>query len=125
MPPVLGEDKAGGHQANKGKHQGQEVLMHQLRYTKTVLCNLIFLIPREVPRPASCLFAKLKAVETEQTITCLQNRTSSQKNERISFAPPQVYVTSLDSPHLRRISENRRIVFCHLNSSILLYSGTC
>lgn len=57
MPPVLGEDKAGGgHQANKGKQQGQEVLMHQLRYTKIVLCNLIFLIPPEVPKPASCLF---------------------------------------------------------------------
>lgn len=68
MPPVLGEDKAGGHQASKGKRQGHEFLLHQLRSTKTVLCNLIF-FPPEVPRPASCLFAKLKAMEAEQTIT--------------------------------------------------------
>lgn len=84
MPPVLGEDKDGGHQEDKGKHQGQEFLMHQLRYTKTVLCNLIFFSPPEVPRPASCIFAKLKAMEAEQTTTRLQNRTSSQKNERQS-----------------------------------------
>lgn len=53
MPPVLEEDKAGRHQADKGKHQEQELLMHQLRCTKTVLCNLIFFFPPEVPRPAS------------------------------------------------------------------------
>lgn len=83
MPPVLSEDKAGGHQADKGKHQGQEFLMYQLRYTKMVLCNVIF-FPPEVPSPALCLFAKLKAMETEQSITHLQNRTSPQKNERQS-----------------------------------------
>lgn len=83
IPPVLGKGKTGGHQAAKGKHQGQEFLMHQLRYTKTALCNLIFFSP-EVHRSALCLFAKLKAMEAQQNITCLQNRANSHKNERQS-----------------------------------------
>lgn len=55
IPPVLGEGKAGGHQADKGKHQGQEFLMHQLRYTKTVLCNLIFFLQKFPDLPCAFL----------------------------------------------------------------------
>lgn len=81
--------------------KGQEFMRHGLWATETLPCNLpnnSFFFSPEVHRPFPCLLDKLKAMETEQTIIHWQNRTSSQKNKTISFAPPWVYATSPDFP---------------------------
>lgn len=124
MPPVLGEDKAGGHQASKGKRQGHEFLLHQLRSTKTVLCNLIFFSLQKFPDLPHAFLPSSK--QWKQSRLLLADRIGP-AHRRIRGK--QFCTTSVICHFSRfsscRISENRRVIFGHLNSFTLVCSGSC
>lgn len=123
MPPVLGEDKAGGHQTSKGKHQGHEFLLHQLGSTKTALCNLIFFFLQKFPDLPRAFLPS--SMQWKQSRLLLADKIGPAHRR---MRGKQFYTTSLIC-HFSRfslwgISENRRVIFCHLNSFTLVCSGS-